>query len=189
VTPTVTAHDDGSLTIDNASVQRLMDYGLLHRLDTGWYVGAWPQSNKSHTVAPADEDAATLAKSRVRDRLHRHTASGTLRTEILIYDKDVKALLACSDPDTVRLAYKNGYQEGIEDGDGIFDREACEEGWLQYAEQLPERIAERLASKPADDGLREALDKQTAIARSRLKVIDALKDENEQLRIALGKMK
>lgn len=37
--------DDGSLTLDNASVQRLMDYGLLHYTDNGWYVGRWPKTN------------------------------------------------------------------------------------------------------------------------------------------------
>jgi hypothetical protein len=34
-----------------------------------------------------------------------------------------------------RMAYKTGYQEGIEDADGLFDRDACEEGWGQYLER------------------------------------------------------
>jgi Lar family restriction alleviation protein len=46
------------------------------------------------------------------------------------------------------------------------------------------KAAERIASKGAADGLREALDRQTSLAKSRLKVIDALKDENEQLRLS-----
>lgn len=35
--------------------------------------------------------------ARVRNRLSRHRESGTLRTEILIYDKDVEALLKAAD--------------------------------------------------------------------------------------------
>jgi hypothetical protein len=35
------AHPDGSMTIDNASVQRLLDYGLLHFTDAGWVIGRW----------------------------------------------------------------------------------------------------------------------------------------------------
>jgi hypothetical protein len=38
-------HEDGSLTIDNASVQRLMEYGFLHFTDEGFYVGPWPKTN------------------------------------------------------------------------------------------------------------------------------------------------
>lgn len=37
---------DGSLTIDNASVQRLLDYGLLHYTDEGFYIGPWPGTNR-----------------------------------------------------------------------------------------------------------------------------------------------
>ena len=32
---------NGSLTLDGASVQRLMDYGLLHYTSRGWIVGKW----------------------------------------------------------------------------------------------------------------------------------------------------
>jgi hypothetical protein len=42
-----TVHADGSMTIDNASVQRLMDYGLLHYTDEGVFVGRWPNTNTS----------------------------------------------------------------------------------------------------------------------------------------------
>lgn len=38
-------HDDGSLTLCNAAVQRLLDYGVLHYTDEGIYVGKWPETN------------------------------------------------------------------------------------------------------------------------------------------------
>lgn len=38
------------------------------------------------------------------------------------------------DIEALRMAYKTGYQEGVEDSDGNFCREACEEGWQQYLE-------------------------------------------------------
>lgn len=46
------AHEDGSMTIDNASVQRLMDYNLLHYTDEGWFVGRWPRTNRPSEDAP-----------------------------------------------------------------------------------------------------------------------------------------
>lgn len=35
---------DGSLVLvlSNMDVQRLLERGLLHRLDDGWYIGNWP---------------------------------------------------------------------------------------------------------------------------------------------------
>lgn len=49
------AHSDGSMTIDNASVQRLLDYGLLHYTDEGWFVGRWPKTNTPSREGSGDE--------------------------------------------------------------------------------------------------------------------------------------
>jgi hypothetical protein len=43
--------EEGSLTIDNASVQRLMDYGLLHFTDNGWVVGTWDDAVAATSLA------------------------------------------------------------------------------------------------------------------------------------------
>lgn len=56
------ANNDGSLTLDNASVQRLMDYGLLHFTDAGWTVGPWPAS------LPQDKRIAVLEEENARLR-------------------------------------------------------------------------------------------------------------------------
>lgn len=39
------------------------------------------------------------------------------------------------DKERARMAYKTGYQEGVADADGLFCRDACEEGWQQYSER------------------------------------------------------
>ncbi len=52
------------------------------------------------------------------------------------------------------MAYKTGYAEGVEDSNGMFDRESCEEGWGQYAEKLSAQPAlpARLPLPTVDDG-------------------------------------
>lgn len=46
------------------------------------------------------------------------------------------ALEAALSLEAIRMAYKTGYAEGIEDGGSMFDRQACEEGWQQYREGI-----------------------------------------------------
>lgn len=52
------------------------------------------------------------------------------------------------------MAYKTGYADGVEDSNGMFDRESCEEGWGQYAEKLSAQPAlpARLPLPTVDDG-------------------------------------
>lgn len=54
----------------------------------------------------------------------------------------------------LRIAYKTGYAEGVEDSNGMFDRESCEEGWGQYAENISAQPAlpARLPLPTVDDG-------------------------------------
>jgi hypothetical protein len=61
------AHEDGSMTIDNASVQRLMDYGLLHYTDVGWFVGMWPSTNSPNAKAIEAQRAETAQTGSVAD--------------------------------------------------------------------------------------------------------------------------
>ena len=42
----VRANQDGSITLDNRSAQRLMDMNLLHRTEDGWFVGTWAAAMK-----------------------------------------------------------------------------------------------------------------------------------------------
>ena len=52
------------------------------------------------------------------------------------------------------MAYKTGYADGVEDSNGMFDRESCEEGWGQYAEKLSAQSVRpaRLPLPTVDDG-------------------------------------
>ena len=52
------AHDDGSLTLCNAAVQRLLDYGVLHYTDEGFYVGKWPETNTPSRALTDSTDTA-----------------------------------------------------------------------------------------------------------------------------------
>lgn len=54
----------------------------------------------------------------------------------------------------LRMAYKTGYADGVEDSSGMFDRESCEEGWGQYAEKLSAQSVRpaRLPLPTVDDG-------------------------------------
>jgi len=48
-------HDDGSMTLNNAAVQRLMDYGLLHYIDGGWLLSnKWPTTNTRQALKDTD---------------------------------------------------------------------------------------------------------------------------------------
>ena len=59
-----------------------------------------------------------------------------------------------SEGERLRMAYKTGYAEGVEDSNGMFDRDSCEEGWGQYAEKLSAQPAlpARLPLPTVDDG-------------------------------------
>lgn len=61
------------------------------------------------------------------------------------------------EPEALRMAYKTGYQEGVEDSDGNFCRDACEEGWGKYLEALRAQ-PQALFSHPAPDALRVAVE-------------------------------
>jgi hypothetical protein len=54
-----TSVTEGSLTLDNASVQRLLDYGILHFGDHGWYV-ARPTPDLGKDATEVESPAATL---------------------------------------------------------------------------------------------------------------------------------
>lgn len=56
-----TPHEDGSLTLCNAAVQRLLDYGILHYTDEGYYVGKWPGTNTPSRNTPADSEVERAA--------------------------------------------------------------------------------------------------------------------------------
>jgi hypothetical protein len=51
--------------------------------------------------------------------------------------------------EALRLAYKTGYNEGYEDGCGLVDHDAAEEGWGQYLEQLD--LHARLSAQAGGD--------------------------------------
>jgi hypothetical protein len=53
---------EGSLTLDNASVQRLLDYGLLHYDDNRWVVARTPDAQPSSTDE-VERVARALARS------------------------------------------------------------------------------------------------------------------------------
>jgi Lar family restriction alleviation protein len=50
----VRVHSDGSLTLGNASVQRLLDYGVLHYTNAGWVVSNWPANNHGASLSSTD---------------------------------------------------------------------------------------------------------------------------------------
>ena len=52
------------------------------------------------------------------------------------------------EPEALRMAYKTGYQEGVEDSDGNFCRDACEEGWGKYLETLRAQPQAREDAQP-----------------------------------------
>jgi hypothetical protein len=67
------AHADGSLTLDNASVQRLLDYGVLHYTNDGWVVSNWPENNEARTdPSPALGDVDEMLVERAYKEGHNH---------------------------------------------------------------------------------------------------------------------
>jgi hypothetical protein len=60
---------EGALTLDNASIQRLMDYGLLHHTNRGWIVGEWEDAVKADQSPPEGDTVSGEVVERVARRI------------------------------------------------------------------------------------------------------------------------
>lgn len=89
---------DGSITLDNASVQRLMDYGLLHYTDEGWYVGREPKTN-----TPSLEAARPCASvaSEIEELLDQFLHNDIARNKVKAYIAALASPIAGGLPDII----------------------------------------------------------------------------------------
>jgi hypothetical protein len=68
---------EGALTLDNASIQRLMDYGLLHHTNRGWIVGEWEDAVKADQSPPeGDTVSEGVVEAAYREAWHEGYATG-----------------------------------------------------------------------------------------------------------------
>jgi hypothetical protein len=61
VSRAIRAHEDGSMTLDNPSVQRLMDLGVLHYTEEGWHISKWPWRVSAGCVCPPNTERSCRA--------------------------------------------------------------------------------------------------------------------------------
>ena len=90
---------------------------------------------------------------------HRIPTEAALVQRIMLPGRDAltprhEASASEGEREPLCMAYKTGYAEGVEDSNGMFDRDSCEEGWGQYAEKLSAQPAlpARLPLPTVDDG-------------------------------------
>lgn len=124
---------------------------------------AWrDEYNRVEAIREAAEGQDRIARS-TADPIAKSDAETQAAGHWTRYEREVAKLNAASgheapasegEREPLCMAYKTGYAEGVEDSNGMFDRESCEEGWGQYAEKLSAQPAlpARLPLPTVDDG-------------------------------------
>lgn len=125
-----------------------------------WFgvAGAW---DETEALAVALFDARCPGIRMTDEDLHYYRAAAQRAMQAVAEELDAPALTprheapaSEGEREPLCMAYKTGYAEGVEDSNGMFDRESCEEGWGQYAEKLSAQPAlpARLPLPTVDDG-------------------------------------
>jgi hypothetical protein len=110
-TSSLRAHSDGSLTLDNKSVQRLMDYGLLHCVDDGWRIGPWPESN----AAQGDDEFRNAANRRTFERMSQDETIEQLTSALELARNRLRAAAINEAPKGTKEYYQ--YSEWADEAD------------------------------------------------------------------------
>lgn len=125
-----------------------------------WF-GVTGAADETEALAVALFDARCPGIRMTDEDLHYYRAAAQRAMQAVADELDTPALTprheapaSEGERERLRMAYKTGYAEGVEDSNGMFDRESCEEGWGQYAENISAQPAlpARLPLPTVDDG-------------------------------------